>query len=79
MCVPFLLIPCFSTVIFLRIQNNNPNRYPPADGAVFARKYLEGCYTYYTAPEESEASVSARMDAQDEALTPMEVNEDEGK
>ena len=40
---------------------------------MFARKYLEGCYTYYTAPEESEASVSARMDAQDEALTPMEV------
>ena len=48
-------------------------RYPPADGAAFARKYLEGCYTYYTAPEESEASVAARMDAQDEALTPMEV------
>jgi hypothetical protein len=48
-------------------------KYPPKDAAAFATKYLEGCYTYYTAPVESEASVASRMEAQDEALTPMEV------
>mmetsp|Transcript_25369 Transcript_25369/g.30064 ORF Transcript_25369/g.30064 Transcript_25369/m.30064 type:complete len:524 (-) Transcript_25369:201-1772(-) len=48
-------------------------KYPPKDASTFANKYLSGAYTYYTAPEESEASVAARMDAEDEALTPMEV------
>ena len=49
------------------------HRYPPADGASFAVKYLEGCYTYYTAPVESDESVALRMEQQDEALSPMEV------
>jgi hypothetical protein len=48
-------------------------RYPPKDATEFATKYLSGGYTYYSAPEESEESVAARMEAQDEALTPMEV------
>jgi hypothetical protein len=48
-------------------------KYPPKDANEFATKYLSGAYTYYTAPEESEESVAARMEAQDEALTPMEV------
>ena len=32
-----------------------------------------GAYTYYTAPEESEVSITSRMEAEDEAMSPMEV------
>ena len=46
---------------------------PPPDAETFAKKYLEGCYTYYTAPEEGEESITSRMEAEDEAMTPMEV------
>jgi hypothetical protein len=48
-------------------------QYPPPDAETFAKKYLEGCYTYYTAPEEGEESITSRMEAEDEAMTPMEV------
>ena len=42
---------------------------PPPDAETFAKKYLEGCYTYYTAPEEGEESITSRMEAEDEAMT----------
>ena len=44
----------------------------------FATKYLEGYYTHYTAPEETGEAMQAKLEDEDEALTPMEVRLREG-
>jgi len=67
-CCACVCIVCMCVHVLVRWS-----RYPPKSANEFARKYLNGGFTYYTAPEESDASVALRMEAQDEALTPMEV------
>lgn len=102
---PWLFTISFEVLSSSRNSVSRPparRQYPPPNGAVFAKKYMEGtshlvtslvwlllvcmwylrrdttqqktgAYTFYTAPEESEVSITSRMEAEDEAMSPMEV------
>ena len=56
-------------------NTNQPLNSTGSSADDFATKYLEGYYTYYTAPEETGEAMAAKLEDEDEALTPMEVKE----